>query len=48
MTSTSASYDRSAATRFPVAVNSALRIAGWEPGRWDIKQAEYWADALRD
>ncbi|MEU9375610.1 SUKH-3 domain-containing protein [Streptomyces sp. NPDC048255] len=48
MTSTSASYDRSSATRFPVAVDSALRTAGWEPGRWDIKQAEYWADALRD
>ncbi|MGW3327617.1 SUKH-3 domain-containing protein [Streptomyces virginiae] len=48
MTSASASYDRSSATRFPVAVDSALRTAGWEPGRWDIKQAEYWADALRD
>lgn len=46
--SPSASYDRSSATRFPVAVDSALRTAGWEPGRWDIKQAEYWADALRD
>ncbi|WP_405492113.1 SUKH-3 domain-containing protein [Streptomyces sp. NBC_00096] len=48
MTATSASYDRSSAARFPVAVDSALRTAGWEPGRWDIKQAEYWADALRD
>ncbi|MFD6984614.1 SUKH-3 domain-containing protein, partial [Streptomyces sp. NPDC059956] len=48
MTTTSASYARSSATRFPVAVDSALRTAGWEPGRWDIKQAEYWADALRD
>ncbi|MYV80154.1 SUKH-3 domain containing protein [Streptomyces sp. SID1046] len=48
MTAASASYDRSSATRFPVAVDSALRTAGWEPGRWDIKQAEYWADALRD
>ncbi|MCX4963141.1 SUKH-3 domain-containing protein [Streptomyces virginiae] len=48
MTSASASYDRSSATRFPVAVDSALRTAGWEPGRWDIKQAEYWADAMRD
>ncbi|MFG2877499.1 SUKH-3 domain-containing protein [Streptomyces sp. NPDC048337] len=47
-TSASASYDRSSATRFPTAVDSALRTAGWEPGRWDIKQAEYWADALRD
>ncbi|KOU52149.1 SUKH-3 domain-containing protein [Streptomyces sp. NPDC060334] len=44
----SASYDRSSATRFPGPVDSALRTAGWEPGRWDIKQAEYWADALRD
>ncbi|MFF4321051.1 SUKH-3 domain-containing protein [Streptomyces sp. NPDC001568] len=44
----SASYDRSSATRFPGVVDSALRTAGWEPGRWDIKQAEYWADALRD
>lgn len=48
MTTASASYDRSSATRFPAAVDSALRTAGWEPGRWDIKQAEYWADALRD
>ncbi|MEU6299942.1 SUKH-3 domain-containing protein [Streptomyces erythrochromogenes] len=48
MTTTSASYDRSSTTRFPAAVDSALRTAGWEPGRWDAKQAEYWADALRD
>ncbi|QES48628.1 SUKH-3 domain containing protein [Streptomyces venezuelae] len=48
MTATSASYDRSSATRFPPAVDTALRTAGWQPGRWDIKQAEYWADALRD
>lgn len=34
-------------TRFPVPVDAALRAAGWRPGRWDIKQAEYWADALR-
>lgn len=34
-------------TRFPVAVDAALREAGWQPGRWDIKQAEHWADALR-
>ncbi|MFK0255891.1 SUKH-3 domain-containing protein [Streptomyces sp. NPDC090445] len=47
-TTSSASYDRSSATRFPTAVDTALRTAGWEPGRWDIKQAEYWADALRD
>ncbi|MFK0234207.1 SUKH-3 domain-containing protein [Streptomyces vinaceus] len=48
MTTSSASYDRSSATRFPGPVDAALRTAGWEPGRWDIKQAEYWADALRD
>ncbi|MEV7613990.1 SUKH-3 domain-containing protein [Streptomyces sp. NPDC089799] len=48
MTATSASYDRSSATRFPATVDTALRTAGWQPGRWDIKQAEYWADALRD
>ncbi|MGW5067976.1 SUKH-3 domain-containing protein [Streptomyces cyaneofuscatus] len=34
-------------TRFPVAVDAALRAAGWQPGRWDIRQAEEWADALR-
>lgn len=34
-------------TRFPVAVDAALRDAGWQPGRWDIKQAERWADTLR-
>ncbi|MFD7611093.1 SUKH-3 domain-containing protein [Streptomyces sp. NPDC059828] len=34
-------------TRFPVPVDAALRQAGWQPGRWDIKQAEHWADALR-
>lgn len=39
--------DRSSTTRFPVPVDAALRSAGWQPGRWDIKQAEYWADALR-
>ncbi|MFE2880415.1 SUKH-3 domain-containing protein [Streptomyces roseus] len=48
MTTSSASYDRSSATRFPGPVDTALRTAGWEPGRWDIKQAEFWADALRD
>lgn len=36
-----------AGTRFPVGVDAALRAAGWQPGRWDIKQAEAWADALR-
>ncbi|WP_275464338.1 SUKH-3 domain-containing protein [Streptomyces noursei] len=34
-------------TRFPAAVDIALHNAGWEPGRWDIQQAERWADALR-
>ncbi|MET8556773.1 SUKH-3 domain-containing protein [Streptomyces sp. NPDC004959] len=33
--------------RFPDAVDSALRTAGWTPGRWDIAQAEIWADTLR-
>ncbi|MFE4539181.1 SUKH-3 domain-containing protein [Streptomyces scopuliridis] len=33
--------------RFPVPVDAALREAGWQPGRWDIRQAEEWADALR-
>lgn len=42
-----ATRDRQAATRFPVAVDAALRAAGWQPGRWDIRQAEEWADALR-
>lgn len=37
----------SPSTRFPVGVDAALRSAGWQPGRWDIKQAEVWADALR-
>ncbi|MFD3654162.1 SUKH-3 domain-containing protein [Streptomyces sp. 24-1644] len=43
----SAQADRHATTRFPVAVDAALRQAGWQPGRWDIRQAEEWADALR-
>lgn len=34
-------------TRFPAPVDAALRAAGWQPGRWDIKQAEIWADTLR-
>ncbi|QXE36478.1 SUKH-3 domain-containing protein [Streptomyces sp. GMY02] len=34
-------------TRFPVPVDAALREAGWQPGRRDIRQAEEWADALR-
>lgn len=40
--------DRTSTTRFPVPVDAALRGAGWQPGRWDIKQAEIWADTLRD
>jgi hypothetical protein len=35
-------------TRFAVPLDAALRAAGWQPGRWDIKQAEFWADALRE
>ncbi|MFB6875998.1 SUKH-3 domain-containing protein [Streptomyces sp. NPDC056323] len=42
-----ADRDRNSSTRFPVAVDAALRTAGWQPGRWDIRQAEEWADALR-
>ncbi|GGO88356.1 SUKH-3 domain-containing protein [Wenjunlia tyrosinilytica] len=33
--------------RFPAIVDSALREAGWQPGRWDMPQAEAWADRLR-
>ncbi|GAA3058986.1 SUKH-3 domain-containing protein [Streptomyces glomeratus] len=40
--------DRSSSTRFPVPVDAALRAAGWQPGRWNIRQAEIWADTLRD
>ncbi|MER6752131.1 SUKH-3 domain-containing protein [Streptomyces fungicidicus] len=40
--------DRTSTTRFPVPVDAALRTAGWQPGHWDIKQAEIWADTLRD
>ncbi|MDI3386638.1 SUKH-3 domain-containing protein [Streptomyces sp. B-S-A8] len=38
---------RTSTTRFSVTVDDALRASGWQPGRWDIKQAEHWADALR-
>ncbi|MCW7943277.1 SUKH-3 domain containing protein [Streptomyces hygroscopicus] len=38
----------SSTTRFSVPVDAALRAAGWQPGRWDIKQAEIWADTLRN
>lgn len=34
-------------TRFPAPVDTALREAGWQPGRWVISQAEEWADFLR-
>lgn len=34
------------AARFPAAVEASLRAAGWCPGRWDIRQAEVWADTL--
>ncbi|MDQ0812979.1 hypothetical protein QFZ63_004693 [Streptomyces sp. B3I7] len=40
--------DRTSTTRFAVPVDAALRTAGWTPGRWDIQQAEIWADTLRD
>lgn len=33
--------------RFPESVDAALRSGGWQPGRWDIKLAETWADHLR-
>ena len=33
--------------RFPAPIDAALRSAGWQPGRWDMAQAETWADALR-
>ncbi|MFB7599863.1 SUKH-3 domain-containing protein [Streptomyces sp. NPDC056160] len=35
-------------SRFATPVDTALRAAGWQPGRWDIKQAETWADTLRE
>ncbi|WP_128375892.1 SUKH-3 domain-containing protein [Streptomyces cavernae] len=40
--------DHTSPTRFPVPVDAALRTAGWQPGRWNIKQAEIWADTLRE
>ncbi|MGW3725795.1 SUKH-3 domain-containing protein [Streptomyces sp. NPDC000851] len=40
--------DRTSTTRFAVPVDAALRAAGWQPGRWGIKQAEIWADTLRE
>jgi len=32
--------------RFPADVAAALKQAGWHPGRWEIRQAEQWADVL--
>lgn len=40
-------HTRTSATRFPVAVDAALREAGWLPGRWEMQEAEEWADTLR-
>jgi hypothetical protein len=42
-----APHARSAALRFPAAVDTALRKAGWRPGRWEMREAEWWADTLR-
>ncbi|MEU5363440.1 SUKH-3 domain-containing protein [Streptomyces sp. NPDC005925] len=39
--------DRTPTTRFPAPVDTALRTAGWHPGRRNIEQAEIWADTLR-
>ncbi|MQY16555.1 hypothetical protein SRB5_67550 [Streptomyces sp. RB5] len=33
--------------RFTPATETALRTAGWQPGRRDMARAETWADALR-
>ncbi|MFF4379207.1 SUKH-3 domain-containing protein [Kitasatospora sp. NPDC001547] len=32
--------------RFPADVAAELKAAGWHPGRWQIRQAEEWADTL--
>ncbi|MCB5907593.1 SUKH-3 domain-containing protein [Streptomyces pinistramenti] len=40
--------DQQGSPRFAPPVDIALHNAGWTPGRWNIKQAEHWADALRD
>ncbi|MFI8460858.1 SUKH-3 domain-containing protein [Kitasatospora sp. NPDC085464] len=32
--------------RFPADVAAELKAAGWHPGRWEMGQAEEWADAL--
>ncbi|GAA1917499.1 SUKH-3 domain-containing protein [Streptantibioticus ferralitis] len=47
MQSTSMDGDGGTTPRFPDTVDAALRAAGWQPSRWDIKQAEIWADELR-
>ncbi|MFJ6750849.1 MULTISPECIES: SUKH-3 domain-containing protein [unclassified Streptomyces] len=44
---TGPTHDRAGSTRFSAGVDVALQEAGWQPGRWDIKQAEHWADTLR-
>ncbi|MER6052824.1 SUKH-3 domain-containing protein [Streptomyces sp. BHT-5-2] len=45
---TTPAADGPAPARFPTAVDTALQQAGWQPGRWDIQQAEHWADTLRN
>ncbi|WP_199836295.1 SUKH-3 domain-containing protein, partial [Streptomyces sp. NRRL F-4489] len=40
-------HDGPGSPRFPAPVALALENAGWQPGRWDIQQAERWADTLR-
>ncbi|MGW2372711.1 MULTISPECIES: SUKH-3 domain-containing protein [Kitasatospora] len=32
--------------RFPADVAAELKASGWHPGRWEIRQAEEWADTL--
>ncbi|MFJ9769849.1 SUKH-3 domain-containing protein [Kitasatospora sp. NPDC101157] len=32
--------------RFPADVAAELKASGWHPGRWQIRQAEEWADTL--
>ncbi|WP_442906167.1 SUKH-3 domain-containing protein [Kitasatospora sp. NBC_00458] len=32
--------------RFPADVAAELKATGWHPGRWQIRQAEEWADTL--
>ena len=33
--------------RFSKPVLEALALSGWQPGRWEIRHAEEWADTLR-